>query len=267
MQKLSSLFLGLTLVCSQMAQAVTLEQAIQSEQRGEAQKARDQYRHPQQTLEFFGIQPNMTVVEIWPGAGGWYTEILAPYLRDQGKLYEAVYNSEDSNYYNKSNQRYQGKLATMPSVYDKVQLSTFMPPDQLEIAPAGSADMVLTFRNAHNWYMQGGQDNMLAAFKGFYTALKPGGVLGVVAHRLPANRPASDQDDSGYMKKELIVAIAIKAGFKLVASSEVNANDKDNADHSKGAWTLPPSLGLGDEDKDTYVAIGESDRMTLKFMK
>lgn len=267
MQKLSSLFLGLTLVCSQMAQAVTLEQAIQSEQRGEAQKARDQYRHPQQTLEFFGIQPNMTVVEIWPGAGGWYTEILAPYLRDQGKLYEAVYDSEDSNYYNKSNQRYQGKLATMPSVYDKVQLSTFMPPDQLEIAPAGSADMVLTFRNAHNWYMQGGQDNMLAAFKGFYTALKPGGVLGVVAHRLPANRPASDQDDSGYMKKELIVTIAIKAGFKLVASSEVNANDKDNADHPKGAWTLPPSLGLGDEDKDTYVAIGESDRMTLKFMK
>jgi predicted methyltransferase len=267
MQKLSSLFLGLTLVCSQMAQAVTLEQAIQSEQRGEAQKARDQYRHPQQTLEFFGIQPNMTVVEIWPGTGGWYTEILAPYLRDQGKLYEAVYDSEDSNYYNKSNQRYQGKLATMPSVYDKVQLSTFMPPDQLEIAPAGSADMVLTFRNAHNWYMQGGQDNMLAAFKGFYTALKPGGVLGVVAHRLPANRPASDQDDSGYMKKELIVTIAIKAGFKLVASSEVNANDKDNADHPKGAWTLPPSLGLGDEDKDTYVAIGESDRMTLKFMK
>jgi len=250
-----------------MAQAVSLEQAIQGEHRGEGQKARDQYRHPQQTLEFFGIQPNMTVVEIWPGAGGWYTEILAPYLRNQGKLYEAVYDSEDSNYYNKSNQRYQKKLAAMPSVYDKVQLSTFMPPDQLEIAPAGSADMVLTFCNAHNWYMQGGKDSILAAFKGFYTALKPGGVLGVVAHRLPANRPASDQDDSGYMKKDLIVAIAIKAGFKLVASSEVNANDKDNADHPKGVWTLPPSLALGNEDKDKYMAIGESDRMTLKFVK
>jgi len=255
------------LVVAAGTQAADLSGVLNGPQRSEQSQARDQYRHPQQTLSFFGLQPDMTVVEIWPGSGGWYTELLAPYLRDQGKLYEAIFPENGGKYYQHANEKFKQKLASMPSVCDRISLTQFKPPKAVDIAPPGSADMVLTFRNVHNWYMGNGDEDVIAAFKAFYTALKPGGILGVVDHHLPADRPQSDQKESGYMHQQYVIDMAKKAGFKLVATSPVNANPKDNADHPKGVWTLPPTLALKDKDKEKYLAIGESDRMTLKFVK
>ncbi|MEO6699827.1 MAG: hypothetical protein ABIR53_08685, partial [Paraperlucidibaca sp.] len=145
---------------------------------------------------------------------------------------------------------------------------SFNPPTYVDIAPVGSVDRVLTFRNIHNWYMQEGEDDrVLAAFSSFYKALKPGGILGVVEHRLPQTRPSSDQADSGYMHEDYVIDLAQQAGFKLVAKSDINANSADSTLHPKGVWTLPPTLRLGDQQRDHYLAIGESDRMTLKFIK
>lgn len=230
---------------------------------------RDQYRHPLETMAFFDVQPNMTVVEVWPGASGWYTEILAPYLRNQGKFYAAQFNEDStSTFYRESREQFLGKLEASPGLYDQVIVTAFNPPEYVDIAPVGSVDRVLTFRNIHNWYMRGGGDErVLAAFSAFYKALKPGGILGVVEHRLPATRPDSEQEASGYMKEDYVIRLAEKAGFKLVAENEVNANPADTTLHPKGVWTLPPTLRLGDEQRDYYHAIGESDRMTLKFIK
>ncbi|GAB3028760.1 class I SAM-dependent methyltransferase [Bowmanella dokdonensis] len=252
----------------QTAQAMSLEQAATGDHRSEANKARNEYRHPVETLKFFGIEPDMTVVEISPG-GGWYTEILAPYLREQGQLIAAGYDpGSDVEYFRKNAARFVDKLAANPDVFDKVKVTIFQLPDRVDIAEDGSADMVLTFRNVHNWYMRGGgEENLARAFNAFFEVLKPGGVLGVVDHRLPADKPARDQEASGYMHEEVVIKAAEKAGFKLAASSDINANPKDTADHPKGVWTLPPSLALKEENKDKYQAIGESDRMTLKFVK
>lgn len=229
---------------------------------------RDTVRHPVETLAFFGLKPDMTVVEIWPGAG-WYTEILAPTLREHGRLYAAHFNADSSSaYYRDSRAAFEAKLAAAPAVYDRVIVTTFNPPEHVDIAPPGSADLVLTFRNVHNWYMRGGGDaRVVHAFETMYRALKPGGVLGVVDHRLPADRPIADQEDSGYLREDYVVAMAQRAGFVLAGRSPVNANPKDTADHPKGVWTLPPTLRLGDVDRDKYQAIGESDRMTLRFVK
>jgi len=230
---------------------------------------RDQYRHPLQTLRFFGLKDTMTVVEIWPGAKGWYTEILGPYLKDKGKLYAAQFNADStSEFYRDSRAEFINKLAASPELYSAVQESTFNPPVYTDIAPEGSADLVLTFRNVHNWYMRGGgSERVLSAFSAFYRALKPGGHLGVVEHKLPESRPLEDQEASGYMREDYVIEMARKAGFELVDRSEVNRNAKDNADHPKGVWTLPPSLRLGEENRAHYLGIGESDRMTLLFQK
>lgn len=246
---------------------VTTEQALTDAIAGAwrvpANVERDKYRHPKETLEFFGLKRNMTVVEIWPGSG-WYTEILAPVLADKGKYYAAYYPAgTDNAYFNKNLAKYKEKLASNP-VYAKVELTEFNPPEKVSIAPAGSADLVLTFRNVHNWMKAGSAD---AAFKAMYDALKPGGVLGVVEHRLPADRPQSEQAETGYVQVAYVVGLATKAGFQLAGNSDINANPKDAASHPKGVWTLPPTLALGDEDKEKYLAIGESDRMTLKFVK
>lgn len=230
--------------------------------RSEANRARDQYRHPAETLAFFGLQPGMTVVEVTPG-GGWYTEVLAPILSGHGKLYAAHGIPEASEYAAKSLAGYQAKLASDP-IYKAVEVTKFGKGHYDGLAPAGSADMVLTFRNVHNWYMA---DFAGDAFKAFYKALKPGGVLGVVEHRLPEDRPDETMKSSGYMKRSTIVALAEAAGFKLAGESEVNANPKDTADWPKGVWTLPPNFREGDETRAKYAAIGESDRMTLKFVK
>lgn len=246
-----------------------LQQAVNHPSRTPEFRMRDRFRHPKETLSFFQVQPDMTVVEIWPGPGGWYTEILAPYLRGQGRLYGAQFNADSTAaFYRESRQAYLAKLEANPDIYAEVVVTTFNPPEYTEIAPEGTADKVLTFRNVHNWYMRGGGDErVLSAFLAMYRALKPGGILGVVEHRLPAKAPLDRQEASGYMREDYVVDMVEKAGFQLLARSEVNANPRDTADHPKGVWTLPPSLRLGDKDRDKYLSIGESDRMTLKFRK
>ena len=233
-----------------------LKKAVGSAARRPEDVARDKYRHPIETLTFFGMKPDMTVVEIWPG-GGWYTDILAPYLHDHGKLYAAASAGENAEEYKK-------KLAGDPARFGKVTVTQLDPPDKVQIAPAGSADMVVTFRNVHNW-MRGG--NAETVFKAMYTALKPGGVLGVVEHRGDPSKPQDPKAASGYVRQDYVIKLAEEAGFILTGKSDINANPKDTKDYSKGVWTLPPSLAMKDADKDKYMAIGESDRMTLKFVK
>lgn len=236
-----------------------LAAAIAAPTRSEANRARDVYRHPSETLAFFGLKPNQTVVELWPG-GGWYTEILAPYLAGKGKLTVGTPDERRTESIRKL-------IAGNPSLYGKVGIATFPVKDGAGTpVPASSADLVLTFRNVHNWRF-GGVDNAQAAFDQIYAMLKPGGVLGVVEHRLPEEMDSAKEEKSGYMKRSSIVAFATKAGLKLVGESKVNANPKDTHDWPQGVWTLPPNYRLGDVDKAKYAAIGESDRMTLKFVK
>jgi predicted methyltransferase len=236
--------------------ASALKSAVDSPTRSSEERARDQYRHPIETLAFFGLKPDMTVVEIWPG-GGWYTDILAPYLHDHGRLYAAISKGENAAEYKK-------KLADDPARFGKVTVTQLDPPDQMQIAPAGSADMVVTFRNVHNW-MRGG--NGEAVFKAMYAALKPGGVLGVEEHRGDPGKPQDPKAASGYVREDHVITLAEEAGFILAGKSDLNANPRDTKDYAKGVWTLPPTLRLGDTDKAKYLAIGESDRMTLKFIK
>lgn len=243
-----------------------LQLAVKHHGRSAENVARDQYRHPVETLSFFEIKPSSAVVEISPGSG-WYTEILAPLLAAHGTYYAAHFPAHsDSDYYKRNLAAFTEKLAS-DQAYNRVQLTEFAPGNSSAIAPAGSADVVLTFRNLHNWYSNGGDDGMVTIFKDFYKALKPGGVLGVVEHRLPADKTAGDWVKSGYFPQQLAIELAQKAGFVFEGSSEINANPKDSADYPGGVWTLPPVLRLKEQDKDKYLAIGESDRMTLKFRK
>ena len=243
-----------------------LDQILAGSHRDPKNPARDVYRHPKQGLLFFGIRPDMTVVEVWP-SGGWWTEILAPLLKDHGKYYAAWYATqapEASNYAKEQEKKFDAKLAERPDLYGKVIKTHLLAPAYVDMAPKGSADLVLTFRNAHNWAKAG---NAPAMFKTFYDALKPGGILGVVDHRAKPGTALQRQIESGYLTEEYVIGLAEGAGFKLVEKSEVNANPKDTTDHPRGVWTLPPTLALGDQDRDKYLAIGESDRMTLKFVK
>jgi predicted methyltransferase len=241
-----------------------IDQAMVGDHRAQANKARDKYRHPKETLLFFGLEPGMTAVEISPSRG-WYTEILAPVLRDGGQYYAAVaaITEKTPDAVKKNDADYRSMLAAAPELYGKVKLSAISP-GSLQIAPAGSADMVLTFRNVHNWAKAGTADAM---FKAFYDALKSGGTLGVVEHRAKPDTSFQQQIDTGYMTEAYVVETAGKAGFKLVNKSEINSNPKDTKDYPGGVWTLPPTLRYGDQDRDKYLAIGESDRMTLKFTK
>ncbi|WP_295684294.1 methyltransferase [uncultured Nevskia sp.] len=246
--------------------APTLAEAIASPLRTPDYVQRDRYRHPLETLSFFGLRPDMTVVEIWPGAG-WYTEILAPYLRDAGQYYAAtpaasLPNASDGT--KKGVASFRDKLAAAPDAYDKVHISEFKPPERVEIAPQSTADLVLTFRNVHNWMAA---EYEADAFKAFYAALKPGGVLGVVEHRAPAGQSREESKKNGYVTEAYIKALAFGAGFEFGGSSPVNDNPRDTKDYPEGVWTLPPVLRLKDVDRDKYLAIGESDRMTLKFVK
>lgn len=239
----------------------SLVEAVKGDNRSDKNKARDTYRHPIETLRFFGFNEKMTVVEISPG-GGWYTEILAPALKNKGQFYAAFYpDTGEDNYYSRTRRSFEKKMAG-DDVYSKVKITDFTPRQANALAPAGSADLVLTFRNLHNWR----DDGVKAVFKDAFKALKPGGVLGVVEHRLPDGVEASKRN-AGYYSQASAVKFAKAAGFELEAASEINANVKDPADHEMGVWTLPPSFRLKDKDKSKYLAIGESDRMTLKFRK
>ncbi len=261
------------LTAATLALAVTsvnadpITEAVKSEHRGADAKARDEYRNPQQTLRFFGIEPDMKVIEIWPG-GGWYTDILADLLKENGELVAAHFFVDDStrDYYKNSLKKFNERVESHPP-YAGITVTAFHPKNALDITEAGTADAVLTFRNVHNWYMNAGKDGVEASFKAFFTALKPGGVLGVVEHEMPSSGSDEDMEKSGYMKRDFVIAAAKAAGFELEASSDINANPMDNASHPRGVWTLPPTLALKDEDRAKYLAIGESNRMTLKFVK
>lgn len=241
------------------AQPTAIEQAVANPGRSEKNRARDTYRHPAQTLAFFGIKPTDTVVEIWPSAG-WYMEILAPLLKAKGAYYGAT---QPPGKYRDATLKL---IESDPARFGKVKLTMLEPGKPSEIAPPGSADAILTFRNVHN-LMMAGDGAAAQAFADFFKALKPGGVLGVVDHRLPETADSVREKASGYIKKSTVVRLAKAAGFTLAAESEINANPKDTADWPNGVWTLPPSLRLGDQDRDRYLAVGESDRMTLKFVK
>ena len=228
--------------------------AISAPSRTPANRARDPYRHPAETLAFFGVTPDQTVVEYAP-SGGWYTEILAPLLNAKGTFYAL----QPSGRYLDG---YKAFLAAKPDAYGKVKLISF--PDQISQIPPASVDTLLTFRNVHNMVMNGTE---AATFKSFYDLLKPGGTLGIVDHRLPETRDSAAEKTSGYLKVSTVRRIAEAAGFDYVGASEINANPKDSADWEKGVWTLPPTLRNGEVDRARYLAIGESDRMTLKFRK
>ena len=241
-----------------------LEAVLAGDQRSDANRARDEWRNPAETLAFFGVRDDMVVMEIWPG-GGWYTEVLAPYLRDSGTYVAAGWDPNSSmRFIKNAMERYQGKLDADPDAYDQVQMGVLMPPDMLAPVEPGTVDVVLTFRNIHNWMPQGSQELMVQAM---YDALKPGGVLGVVEHR---GIPGTEQDPrakSGYVNEDFAIELFESGGFILEAKSEINANPADTKDHPEGVWTLPPTLRLKDEGRDKYTAIGESDRFTLKFRK
>lgn len=246
------------------AEAKTLAEWADGAHRSEDNRARNQFRNPVQTLEFFGLAADLTVIEILPSRG-WYTEIIAPYVRDHGKYYAAHFSPNASASYMPPNLRnFEAKISADPDLYGKITVRHLNPPHEVVIAPPESADMALTFRNVHNWIMAGQEHEFFAAF---YAALKPGGVLGVVEHRAKPDAGMDVMRTSGYVTEAYVKEVAAAAGFEFVASSELNANPKDPTVHPEGVWTLPPNYRLGDTDRDKYQAIGESDRMTLKFVK
>ena len=247
------------------AATAALEAAIAGDWRDPANTARDPYRHPGQTLAFFGIQPDMTVVEITPG-GGWYAEILAPYLKEQGRYVAAVVDpmalpEGRRDYQQRSKESLEKKFSDAPAQFERAAVVAYDPAAPV-LGEPGSADMVVTFRNVHNWRGSGQAEGM---FKGFHDVLKPGGTLGVVEHRAAAD--VADDDKTGYVGQDQVIAMATAAGFELVETSEINANPLDTKDHPNGVWMLPPSNSHDEADADKYRAIGESDRMTLRFVK
>ncbi len=263
------LFAALALACATPAFALTLaavapsstvsDQAFDSVLKGPwreaANSARDGYRHPRQTLQFFGLRQDQTVIEITPG-NGWYSELLAPLLKDHGHYVAAVQSAKSADVLKQ-------KFAATPAEYAKASLVTF-DPKAPKFGPDDSADALLTFRNVHNWVMA---DNAKAMFQGFYQVLKPGGTLGVVDHRGKPGESVDQIKSSGYLPTDYVIKLATDAGFTLVGQSEINANAKDTKDYAQGVWTLPPTYKLGDQDRPKYQAIGESDRMTLRFIK
>lgn len=254
---MKKLFLACALTAALLPTAYaqdSLKTAIASAQRSPTNVVRDAARHPYETLSFFAISPKMTVVELAPG-GGWYTEILAPYLRADGKLILAG-----------AGKGLKAKLAATPDMFDRAVVADFDLTKPLDFAPKSSVDMVLTFRNVHNW-MAVNDKALKTVFQGAYDALKPGGVFGVVEHRLPATAKQDDKGGAGYVHEAYVIQVAESVGFRLAAKSEVNANPKDTANHESGVWALPPVLANKEKDKEKYLAIGESDRMSLKFIK
>lgn len=245
------------------ATAAAIEAVLAGDHRSAEHRARDADRHPVDTLLFFGIKPEMTVVEAWPGADGWYTEVLAPLL-SRGRLYAAQVPPAPGNpYVTNLLATFSAKLAARPDLYGRVEITT-LGPETAQIAPPGSADLVVTFRNLHNWMSLGYAPEALAAM---FRALKPGGILGIVEHRGDPAKPQDPRAGSGYVTEQYAIELIEAAGFKLEARSEINANPRDTKDYEQGVWALPPSYRLGNRDRAKYTAIGESDRFTMRFRK
>ncbi len=244
--------------------SASLEMAVEGTHRSEENRARDEYRHPVETLSFFGLEPAMTVVELSPGTG-WYTEIIAPVVRDEGKLVigNAVVVSPE-HYTARLVATLSALFESHPDVFDKVDVGIFAPPEQIEIGAAESADMVVSFRSVHGWINAGLTEQALGAV---YDVLKPGGIFGVVQHRADNDADPIESAKKGYVPEAYVIELAEAAGFELVERSDINANPKDTHDHEHGVWSLPPSYRAGDTDREKFEAIGESDRMTLKFRK
>jgi predicted methyltransferase len=257
-----------TIAQTDAATTAALDAALAAPHRSDRNKARDRFRHPKETLTFFGLRRDMMVVEIWPG-GGWYTEVLAPVLKGKGKLYAAQYGAKPAfDYQPKEMAGLQEKVKKYPAVFGEVQFTALWSPNELAIAPAGTADLVVTFRNVHNWLAPEYKQDPAKLFGAFFTALKPGGILGIVDHRWPDAKTEDATARNGYVSEERVKSLAKAAGFEFVGSSDVNRNPKDTHDYKNGVWTLPPDLSVPEgEDKQKYIDIGESDRMTLKFRK
>ena len=253
-------------------QPFSIQDSVEGDWRSEANQARDPWRNPSETLAFFGLEPGMTVVEASPGRG-WYTEIIAPYShRNAGRFLAAGFPKDDERQYAKrSRQNFKDNFADRPDLYGPIEV-TELSGKAGSVAPGGSADMILTFRNVHNWVPAGTAD---ALFAEFFRALRPGGVLGVVDHRLPPGMTADPDLSTGYIHESTVIQIAENAGFVLEESSEINRNKADTADHPYGVWTLPPTALSApfreapdpDFDRAAYDTIGESDRFTLRFRK
>jgi predicted methyltransferase len=248
------------------AAELTLDAAVGNPARSAKFVARDKARHPLDELAFFGLAPQSTVVEIWPG-GGYWTEILAPFLHEHGAYYVALQgkgaDEAADTEADKLNTLFRSKVEADKPTYGEIA-PTVLGVGEFDIAPPGSADFVLSFRNLHNWLKDGFASDALAAF---YRALKPGGVLGLEDHRGQRNAPQDPKAADGYVRQDYAIALAEKAGFEFVGSSEINANPKDTADWPKGVWTLPPTFRLGDQDRAKYAAVGEADNFVLKFRK
>jgi predicted methyltransferase len=253
-----------TATVSRGSVSAALDEAIAGSHRPDSDRARDVYRHPRETLLFFGLRPNQTVVEITP-TGGWYTRIIAPVVRREGRYIAAMPPVVAGNANSERTRRnYLDMLQAHPQLFDRVEVTDFDIAGGRPLAPDDSVDLVLTFRNVHNWLAR---EQAEAAFRAMYRALKPGGTLGVVEHRGNPQVPQDPRARSGYVNQDFAIAMIEGAGFRLVGTSEINANPKDTKDHPGGVWTLPPTLAGDAAERGRYVAIGESDRFTLKFVK
>lgn len=266
---------SLTCLANDLPIAARIEQAMLADHRSAANTDRNRYRHPVGTLTFLGLEDGMTVMEIWPG-GGWYTEVLAPVMRHHGQFIVAGYDvdiPDQPEYRYRLQQDLMDKFSAAPGVYDQVAITAFSPPESASLGEVESVDLVLTFRNAHGWVSAGIAESIFAEFA---RVLKPGGILGLVQHRAENNADPKVSAETGYLSEPAIIALARGAGLYLEARSEVNANPADSKDHEGGVWALPPVLVLcrdleGEDEivscREKHEAIGESDRMTLKFRK
>ena len=266
---LSSNSIAMSSTIDSQSNADVIAPILSSDHRRDENKARDAFRHPQKIISFYDIKPTDTVLEVWPG-NGWYSEILGPYLKENGQLVAATFgihneNSKDKRlaFWTKIAVEYREKMSD-EELYGEVIFTEFEPPERLDVAEVDSIDKALIIRSLHIWDEVG---QMQQGLQSVFKALKPGGVLGVVQHRSTQISDFASSAPEGYLVENYVIQAAENAGFELVASSDINSNPNDTKDYPKGVYTLPPTLAMGALDQDKYIAIGESDRMTLKFVK